>query len=367
MAGFDAEQASTTIDQIYEAAFLPDEWPTALRAVGALSGSASSAIFLFDDDAPVRGRCEENARPAFDEFVAGDAWKLSDAVQRTYALRPASFVIVDDLLTADEIERDPVRIRLRALGFGPIASAAVPMPTGELVTFAFQRWLKDGAHDQASIDVLNGFRPHLARAGLIAARLGLEAARGTVTALEAIGLPAAVMTAAGRVLTANRLLEKMSDIFLSSSRGGLAIAHAPANTLLLEAIKQHRMDSVVRSFPVPAREDRPAMVVHVLPLRRNARDLFSGADILIAATVPAPGVLVPSAGILIGLFDLTSAEARLAAALSSGQSLEVAAAASGITVKSARTYLERIFRKTGTQKQSQLVALLKTMHALPVR
>lgn len=65
------------------------------------------------------------------------------------------------------------------------------------------------------------------------------------------------------------------------------------------------------------------------------------------------------------IFDLTPAEARLASALSSGRSLEGAAVASGITVKSARTYLERIFRKTGTHQQSQLVALLKSVHPFP--
>ncbi|WP_287119793.1 hypothetical protein [Mesorhizobium sp.] len=32
----------------------------------------------------------------------------------------------------------------------------------------------------------------------------------------------------------------------------------------------------------------------------------------------------------------------------------------GIAVKSARTYLERIFRKTETSRQSELVALLKS-------
>ncbi|WP_245461964.1 MULTISPECIES: helix-turn-helix transcriptional regulator [unclassified Mesorhizobium] len=356
---------SAIIDRIYEAAFLPDEWPKALGAISALSGSAAGTIFLFGDDMPVRGRSEEIVRPLFDEFVASDAWKVSDSVQRTYTLRPSEFIVVDDLMSAEEIERDPVRRKLRAFGIGRHICAVVPMPTGELVTFVFQRWLKDGACDPASLALLNSFRPHLARAGLIAARLGLERAHEAVAALEAIGLPAAIMTGAGRVLAANRFLEAMSDIFLSASHGGLAIAHAPANALLQEAITGNRADAVVRSFPVPASQGQRAMVVHVLPLRRTARDLFSGAELLVAATVPSPGAFVPSAGILMGLFDLTPAEARLATNLNAGQSLGVAAAASGITVKSARTYLERIFRKTGTHQQSELVALLKTVHPFP--
>lgn len=60
------------------------------------------------------------------------------------------------------------------------------------------------------------------------------------------------------------------------------------------------------------------------------------------------------------LFDLTPAEARLAAALASGLSLKTAALRQGIRFSTARSYLEGIFRKTRTRQQSQLVALLKT-------
>ncbi|WP_421915930.1 hypothetical protein [Mesorhizobium sp.] len=60
------------------------------------------------------------------------------------------------------------------------------------------------------------------------------------------------------------------------------------------------------------------------------------------------------------LFELTPAEAALAAALAAGYSLKDAAASSSITVKTSRTYLERIFAKAMTRQHSQLVALLKS-------
>jgi len=65
-----------------------------------------------------------------------------------------------------------------------------------------------------------------------------------------------------------------------------------------------------------------------------------------------------------GMFDLTPAEARLAAALASGGALKDAASGQGIRVSTARSYLENIFRKTGTRQQSQLVALLKSAQPL---
>lgn len=58
------------------------------------------------------------------------------------------------------------------------------------------------------------------------------------------------------------------------------------------------------------------------------------------------------------MFDLTRAEARLAAALVSGLSLTEAAKACGTGIGTARNYLTRVFRKTATNRQSQLVALI---------
>lgn len=59
------------------------------------------------------------------------------------------------------------------------------------------------------------------------------------------------------------------------------------------------------------------------------------------------------------LFDLTDAEAKFASALASGSSLTEAAEAQGVRISTARTHLARIFQKTNTRQQSQLVSLLR--------
>ncbi|RWO21697.1 MAG: hypothetical protein E5Y16_29510 [Mesorhizobium sp.] len=85
---------------------------------------------------------------------------------------------------------------------------------------------------------------------------------------------------------------------------------------------------------------------------------------LVAATEVRASAVVPSPTLLAGLFDLTPSEARLAAVLSQGRPLKDAASDLKITVKTGRTYLERIFAKIGTSQQSQLVALLKSTEPL---
>lgn len=64
------------------------------------------------------------------------------------------------------------------------------------------------------------------------------------------------------------------------------------------------------------------------------------------------------------LFGLTPAESGLCIALAAGLPLKDAAAEADITFKTARTYLERIFAKTNTRQQSQLVALVKSSRPL---
>jgi DNA-binding CsgD family transcriptional regulator len=365
--------AEDLIDRIYEAAFVPELWADTLEAACHISDSASGTIFIFREGSPVRGRLSSGSdnvvTSLFAEFVAGDTWKFSDSVQRMCGVQPASFVQVDDFLTAKEIELDPVRSSLRAAGIGAHICTAIAMPSGDLVTFVFQRWLKSGRYDSATTERLDQLRPHLARAGLMAARLGMERAQAMMRVMQQIGLPAAVMTNSGRVLAANALLEDMGSIFLPVAFGGMAIADEDANRIFQETIQSARTacEPVARSIPIAATQDRRPLIIHILPLRRAAHDIFSGADMLVVATKISSSSLVPSPAVLSGLFDLTPAEAKLASALSQGQSLKSVAARSNITVKTGRTYLERIFAKTGTHQQSELVALLKSAELLRPR
>ena len=184
-------------DRIYEAAFVPDLWPEVLEDIDSVSASAAGTVFLFADEQPVRGRSVEPLQDLLGEFLASDTLQFSTAVSRMCAVQPASFVDVESFLTADEIANDPIRIRLRALGIGAHTCTAIPMPSGELAIFVFQRRLSEGGYDQKSLDVLDGLRPALARASLIAGRFGLERAEGTVAAMTAIGLPAAILSSTG--------------------------------------------------------------------------------------------------------------------------------------------------------------------------
>jgi DNA-binding CsgD family transcriptional regulator len=72
----------------------------------------------------------------------------------------------------------------------------------------------------------------------------------------------------------------------------------------------------------------------------------------------------PTEEVLQAVFQLTKAEARLAAQLSSGEALDVAADKLNIAKETSRSQLKGIFAKTKVSRQAELVAVLSAfLHA----
>lgn len=81
---------------------------------------------------------------------------------------------------------------------------------------------------------------------------------------------------------------------------------------------------------------------------------------VIAVVVDPETMPLPPPATLVDLLNLTQAEARIAHTIASGESLESAAQSGDITVSSARTYLKRIYSKTGVNRQADLARLVLT-------
>ncbi|HEX3756441.1 MAG TPA: hypothetical protein VHV26_15330 [Rhizomicrobium sp.] len=294
------------IDSIYEAAFIPDSWCGVLDQICTVSASASGEFQTIDSLAPPRWRATDLTRDVLEKFIADGLWRACEHPAALLAREYPGFLCHDDFLTPEQLERDPVRRLLEPRGLGWLTGTIIPMPTGEIVSISFERRLESGRPDAKDFTALDTLRPHLARAGLISARLRLERAQNTVATLEAIGLAAAVLNATGRVLAVNSLLEKLPSIFLPLAHGRLAVSDADAQALFEDALAKMRCKLVttVRSIPIAKREDQQPLILHLLPLVREAHAAFSGADILVVATALKASAMVPSPRLLNALFDL---------------------------------------------------------------
>ncbi|MBV8837183.1 MAG: helix-turn-helix transcriptional regulator [Alphaproteobacteria bacterium] len=72
----------------------------------------------------------------------------------------------------------------------------------------------------------------------------------------------------------------------------------------------------------------------------------------------------PSEAMLQQAFDLTPAEARLAAQIATGRSLPDIARAEGGSHETLRSQLKAVFAKTGTARQAELAVLLAKLARL---
>ncbi len=182
---------------------------------------------------------------------------------------------------------------------------------------------------------------------MVAARLGLEQARAMANALAGAGFPAAVLASGHRVLAANALMEDLAARIAIGARDRLVVADPRANRLFQRELERAALgiQPVVRSIPVPANAaGAPALVLHLVPIKRAAHDLFQSGELILIVTPVASGG-GPSTEVIKGLFDLTAAEARVARRLLEGAAAAEIAAEAGTSLNTIRFHIKSLLAK----------------------
>jgi len=242
------------IDRIYEAAFMPDHWRDVLDGIAARSQSASGAVY--GDAELLRFRTMEKVRVSLTQFVAIGAWRQSSRMLEI-ALGAACIVCDADASTSEQPENDSVGKALKALGPRWQVALAIPMQSDGIIMFTSKRLIELGRHDPIAVVLLDELRPHPARAGLLAASLGLKRAHTMVATLAAIGFPAAIVNASGNVVAVNELLETLPSHLVLAAYGRFAIDNKASDALLKASIQNLSLlhSGCVQSVPLPAQND----------------------------------------------------------------------------------------------------------------
>ena len=201
-------------------------------------------------------------------------------------------------------------------------------------------------------------------AALTAAALVVERARGAVAALEAFGVPAAILAPTGQFRTANDLWDDVAHVARPLPSGRMALSSPTADKRFRDVIEQSPgvFEQPV-SIPVADRDDGKAFVVRLAALNRPLREPFQRSDLLMTVIRIGGRRRAPSPEVLAGLFELTPAESRVADGIARGLSLKEVADGHGLRLSTARAYLDQVFRKTGAHRQGELVALLASADA----
>ena len=347
------------IDRIYESAFVPELWPEVLDGLAALTDSRGGLLFSARDRV-LKWTASENLNDIFRAYVQ-DGW-FTKCPRRIclFGRSLPGFFVEQDFWTPDQLDSNPIyRDFFRPHGLGWSAGTGLQMPTGDHIVFSIEREHSRGPIEKERVEALNELRSHLARSAFVAARLGLQRAKGAKDALTSMGLPALLLGQDGTVIEANSLIENLGDHVQWRAQSRVALTDGRANDLLSTALAalDSNPEFTVQSFPLRDSDGKAAMVVHLIPIRRSAHDVFAGSYVLLVLT-PVAAPSAPPIELMRSLFDLTPSEARVARGLAAGDTLEEIATNGGVAMSTVRSQLRQVLEKTGCTRQAEVVSLL---------
>jgi DNA-binding CsgD family transcriptional regulator len=179
---------------------------------------------------------------------------------------------------------------------------------------------------------------------------------------QACGEPALLLDERGRVIRAtDDLIALLTvgdglDIAGGFLRASTPADHARLQAVLGRAIARHGASAGAARVTRPS--GKAPYVLTAFPLPNRARHLAPAEAAVLVTVVDPAAANERTAGLWSEAFGLSAREAQLATLLMAGHSLESAAAVQGITLHTARMHARRLFSKTGTARQSDLVRLL---------
>ena len=363
----DQQQLSDLIGVIYDAAIDPSLWDGAIERAAYFVGGAGGGLFCkdvgvhhaviphsFGFQFPLRVELFRQIYPAAEGHFLGD---LEQPIATT------------DLMPFAELaESELYRQWAQPHGFVDFVSAVVDRTTISAAIFGVFRHQRDGMVDDQARRHMRLIAPHIRRAILIGRMFEFKAAEVAtfVDTLDGLGAGMYLVDADGRLIHANaagNAILGAGDI-LSAVRGRLVATDATVDQALREvfaAAGQGDAALGTKGIAVPLiGTDGERHVAHVLPLTSGARRSAGVAYAAVAALFVRKATLaVASAPQAIGsAFKLTPTELRVLLAIVEVGGIPEVATAFGVAETTVRTHVGRLFEKTGTARQADLVKLV---------
>ncbi len=369
MQGLQTDIFSSVVSDIYDCALNPMGWNAALTRVATLMNAAYATISLAD---------MPHTNPVMAAHSPWDAEQLrilneDFGVDGVPGLRDVIFGGLDvpqsTLNQMNEGEFQQSRFyrewvqpqRLRDACVTKFAQTGNRLGVLGVITYANREIVS--ADERRFMGLIS---PHVRRAALIGDLLNQEQLnthlyKQTLAALQA---PVVLTDKAGKLLFANPKAEELlaQGIWLKSDRGVISGANPMGAKALVDAISRAADGELAlgnRGIGIPlSRRGTAPVAAYVLPLTRGtSRGAYEEAAVAIFIASGA-GASLPPEALLVTLFDLTPMEARVMLGLSGAKSRHAAAETLGMSENTIKTHLARIFAKTETKSQAELVALM---------
>lgn len=182
--------------------------------------------------------------------------------------------------------------------------------------------------------------------------------------LDSLRMPMLLVDASQRALVANSSARGLFNLSGKTSSGKIVISlpGVPASQFAQRLRDACAEPAVGGVLPLPLGEPATGAHLLVLPLRLHRTRLKQAvALVLVQGLATANG---PAQQLLQHVYGLTPAEARLAMLILDGQSPGTVASVLQLSVTTVRSQLSAVLKKTGAQRQSDLVRRLAPLMLL---
>lgn len=361
-------QLHEIIGLIYDAALDPERWPIFMQKLSESFGG-NSVFFAQDATAPAAnlyqtaGFEEAPLRSYVEHYAGTNVWTPHLAKLRSGAVASGDDLVPRAVFEKTEFFNDWLKPQGLAYGIGGI----VANERNLLTQISIIRPAKVGAYSGFERDVFQVVTTHLRRAvtihrELAGARLQRDAA---IDGMERLGVAAFLVDIDARILFANpagsTLLSEGDGLLAPDGR--LAARNGRRTEQLLHLVRQAARAAAGighhpgGAMPLPRRDRRPLTAL-ISPMKGEAL---------------APGLPVPAALIFVRdptrrmitqpdalkvLFGLTASEARVAMALTDGESPEEVASRLQTSIHTVRLHIKNAMAKMGVHRQAEMVAII---------
>jgi len=222
-----------------------------------------------------------------------------------------------------------------------------------------------GSHE---IALMQSILPHLQQALLVNRTIAQLESERTISngLLDHLSRGVVLLDARGKVILLNR-----AALSILEGRDGLMFEESGIRAVVPEENQRlkHLLQSALTGEPpangipdglllVSRTGSESPLAVLIAPLGRNLpliEEPRARAVVFISDPERCPA---SAEQVMRGLYSFTEAEARLAGCLLKGLSLEECSGHLGITLNTTRTHLKRLFLKTATNRQGELIRVL---------
>ena len=366
----DVEQFSRIIADIYDASLDPGLWPSVFEKVGGYVQSSTASVISQDTlSKTAQLYFSWGTETRYAELYVERYCKLNPMFPTILLLGVGETRLIPDCLPREEFCRTRfAREWVTPQGYIDGLFSIVDKSATSCALFAVFRHLRDGFVDEEMRRRFDLITPHIRRALLIGKVIDLHKVQAAQLAdsLDTLAAGMFLVDATSHIAHANASGQGLlRDAGVLRAPGGRLGAIDPdADQALQDTFaRSARGDAAVgrRGIAVPLRaRDDTRYVANVLPLtsgaRRNAGTVYAATAVVFVhrATLDMPS----PPEVLAREFHLTPAELRVLFAIIEVGSAPEVAAVLGISEGTVRTHLHRLYGKTNTTRQTELVRLV---------